>query len=174
MRKNREQSRSTLKKAAKTDEKIDYIFTFGHPDVKCTMDSQTYSEKDRKDFHGYLASATREICIDKTYVDFKGTRYKKTFMSEEGWNKLCEFIKDTGGKNLTRTQRAELVDTYRIMIACYLYQLFHDLGYDERGLYIEIGKKFSVKVEEDTVREWERYPGDWRTWDPSVWDSGLQ
>jgi hypothetical protein len=174
MRKSRGQTRPSRKKAAEADGKTDYMFTFGHPDVKCTMDSHTYSEQDREDVRGYLASATREICIDKTYVDFKGTKYKKTFMSEEGWDRLCEFIKQTGGKNLTKTQRAELLDTYRVMIACYLYQLLQDLGYDERGMYIEVGKRFSVKVEEDTIREWERYPGDWRTWDPSMWDGGLQ
>ena len=33
-----------------------------------------------------------KICIDKTYVSFKGTKYRDTFIKEDGWNMLCDFV----------------------------------------------------------------------------------
>ena len=150
--------------------KKEYVFTFSCVPVSCKLDKDEFTEEDRRLISDYLGIASKEVCIDKTYVDFKGTKYRKTFMSEDGWDRLCEFVSQTDGKRISRAQKAELVDTYRVMIACYLYQLMQEMGYDQRGMYIEVGKQFAVKVEEDATREWERYPGDWRTWDPSLWE----
>lgn len=33
-----------------------------------------------------LLAMAEKICIDKTYVDFKGTKYRNVFLREEGWD----------------------------------------------------------------------------------------
>lgn len=60
---------------------------------------------------------SREIVIDKTYVDYKGTKYEKTFMYEDGWNSLCELVMKTKfGKKATRDEDARLRESYKAMI----------------------------------------------------------
>ena len=39
-----------------------------------------------------LTDMAEKICIDKTYVSFKGTKFRDTFIKEDGWNMLCDFV----------------------------------------------------------------------------------
>lgn len=35
---------------------------------------------------------SQSIMIDYSFVDYKNTKYDKTFIVEDGWNKLCESL----------------------------------------------------------------------------------
>jgi hypothetical protein len=39
-----------------------------------------------------LQHMAKEIWIDKTYVKFKGNKYKNTFLREDGWNLLVSYV----------------------------------------------------------------------------------
>lgn len=45
--------------------------------IKCVVNGDVYSEQDANEIDDIISVFSREIRIDKTYVDFKGTKYEK-------------------------------------------------------------------------------------------------
>ena len=116
-----------------------------------------------------IKSASREIHIDKSYVDYPETKYKKTFITNDGWNLLIKMIVDSDyNKNLSVVDYTFVMEAYNLIICCYLYQFLIDvdcpIDLDDIHLELKDKSKFLIKIEEDTYKEWQRYPGDWRTW----------
>ena len=48
--------------------------------------------EDRDKIKRILDICSKEISIDKSYVQFNGTKYKKTFIREYGWNTLIYYL----------------------------------------------------------------------------------
>ena len=151
----------------KKSEHHDYILTFKNMCIDCRLDFDMFSQQERQDILNILRIMSREISIDKSYVQYKGTKYTKTFISESGWVELCSLLSQTHlGKKTTKHQMLELTESYIAMAICYLYQIFEDFGYDTSEIFLEFrdGSYFNTEIVEDKIREWEKYPGDWRTW----------
>ena len=157
-----------MKRKNSTSTHKDYILTFRNMCIDCRLDFDEFSETDRIEILDILKTMSKEISIDRSYVDYTGTKYTKTFISESGWNELCDILSKTQlGKRTTRRQALELTESYIAMAICYLYQIFEDFGYDTTGMSLEFRDRsyFDIDIKEDNIREWENYPGDWRTWD---------
>ena len=143
------------------------VYVFKDVCVDFDMNPDVYGEQDVKKIAETLDALTEEIWIDKTYVDFKGTKFKKTFMSEDGWNALRELVLDTDyGKKCTKYQREAIDDAYREMLTEYIRMTFSDMGWDIENLAFFVDDKIPFKVEyyPDVAEEWKRYPGQWQTW----------
>lgn len=143
------------------------VITFKYPCVECELDASMYNKNDEKDVLYILNELTNEIKIDKTYVDFKGTKFSKTFISEAGWDRLCDTLRETGfGRRISVKKNNDLYEAYGLIILCYLYQCFSDLGYNVDGMQLFMRKygKFTVEYSVDTSDEWRRYPGRWQDW----------
>lgn len=165
IRKKRAIKTITAPKAKKWNGEIVYAFK----DVRVNFDlnPNVYDEKDVKKVEDALEILSKEIWIDKTYVDFEGTKFEKTFMYESGWNALRELVLDTDyGRKCTKYQREIIDGAYKEMLVEYIRMVFDEMGWDTENMafLIDDKKPFKVEYYPDTAREWERYPGKWQTW----------
>lgn len=144
------------------------VYAFKDVKVECSLNPAVYGPDDREKALGILKQISKEVWIDKTYVDFKGTRFEKTFLTEAGWNALRELVEDTGyGRRCSPEQKKLLDDTFRAMLPGYFEMMFDDIGWNSDDMAFEIpeGTEFTVEYYPDTAEEWRRYPGRWQTWD---------
>ena len=110
---------------------------------------------------------SKEIAIDKSYVECNQNKRKSTFLIEDGWNSLKDMLLDTEyGKYLNDENKHILIDTYATVIKCYMYECLVDAGYayDHIGLEIDPRCKFVTIICKDTSNSWKNYPGKWQTW----------
>jgi hypothetical protein len=155
----------TSPKTKKWDGEI--VYAFKDVRIDFDMNPDVYGENDAEKISKTLTVVSKEIWIDKTYVDFKGTKFKKTFLLEDGWNSLRELVLDTDyGKRCTKYQRNIIDGVYREMIVEYIRMVFDDMGWDVENLAFSVDDKIPFKVEyyPDVAEEWKRYPGEWQTW----------
>lgn len=68
------------------------LFTFKYASPNVLPDARFFSEDESSKLEEAIKLASKEICIDKTYVEFSGTKYEKTFITEDGWKGLCEIL----------------------------------------------------------------------------------
>ena len=146
---------------------IDFVFTFKDVQLNVIINESNIGIEDRDKIKRILDICSKEISIDKSYVQFNGTKYKKTFIREQGWNTLTYYLIATNmGKNVDVFQELFIMESYNLMICCYLYQVLEDYGFDTKDVLLEIKdkSKFIIEIQEDTYKEWDRYCGDWRQW----------
>lgn len=107
---------------------------------------------------------SKQIWIDKTYVRFEGTRYRNTFLREEGWNDLQEYIWSKKRSNVTR--HLVLRRAFEQMIAVYMDHVATLLGYDPSRIEFSVDPESDIKLQlvKDTAKEWLTYPGPWQDW----------
>lgn len=143
----------------------DLIFTFKFACVDFVVNDEIYSANDCKQIRQILSTLTREITIDKSYVDFKDNKYDKVFITEDGWNALCKLTIDTKRK-ATQKQNDLKIESYAMIILSYLYQALEDFGYDTDEIYLEVveDRYFMVEFEYDKTSAWKSYPGKWQSW----------
>lgn len=143
--------------------KYDLIFEFQDVCVDCRLDCGLFSDADRIEAKKILESIAKGFLIDKTFVDFDGSKYEKTFMTEDGWNTLCETARC---KRKSAHDKYVLDEAYRLMAECYIEQFFADLGWPVEGMLFEVrpDSKMKVTFTPDTIEEWKTYPGKWQTW----------
>lgn len=143
----------------------DLIFTFEYICINFEVNEDVYDEDDKKEIKNILKCITKKIIIDKSYVEFKENKHCDTFITENGWNKLCKLVIDTK-KKCTKSQNEEKNAAYIMLFLSYIYLFFENLGYDTESLYFEPAGDtyFMVSFEKDTINEWKYYPGKWQTW----------
>lgn len=150
----------------KTASLNDMIFTFKYASPVVMPDLRALSKDEAEKIEQAIKFASKEICIDKTYVDFIGTKYDKTFITEDGWKGLCEILDLTDfGKDVDKKLNDAINESYREMIVQYLYLFIADLGYDPAKVVIDMPKKskFMTTIQYDTHVD--TYPGKWQTWE---------
>lgn len=115
---------------------------------------------------GKLLSMASEIWIDKTYVNFEGTKYKSAFLKEEGWNELLRFVWKAKRGRGGIAAKAILRQAFEQMIEGYMEHVAGLLGYDESKIQFTVDPDSEIKVwlVKDTAAEWLTYPGPWQDW----------
>lgn len=112
-----------------------------------------------------LASMAEEIHIDKTYVAFDGTKYRNTFLREEGWNQLCDLVwKAKKRKNVA--DHVALRQAFEAMIVAYMEHVAELLGYDPQKIdfWVNPDSDIRLRLVKDVAKEWKTYPGRWQDW----------
>lgn len=49
-------------------------------------------EEEQEEIKNAVKHLSREMWIDKSYVEFKENKHEDTFMLEAGWNELCALV----------------------------------------------------------------------------------
>lgn len=158
----------TKQKKQKTNKYFDLQFIFKYVFVECIIDDELYSKEEKQKIYDIIKLLSKEIVIDKSYVQFKDNKHEDVFILEEGWNSVCKLAIDTKyGKNATKSENLILMESYMLMILCYLYHCLEILGYSSDGIIIDFTNKskFMVEIHKDTINEWKYYPGKWQTWE---------
>ena len=143
------------------------VYVFKGVSMLCSVNSDVYDGDGLKAALDQLDVIAREIWIDKTYVDFEGTKFKKTFLLEGGWNELRDLVKATDyGADCTRTQTANMDAAFRAMIIGYVDMAFAELGWDVENMAFDVAEnaKFRVEYHKDVGEEWRNYVGPWQAW----------
>ena len=98
-------------------------------------------------------------------MDYKGTKYEKTFLSEIGWSQVCRALNITHFGTLCCKSDNDVINkAYSIYITEYLYQALEDLGYDVADVCIEVPEDARYIVEVKSQHFTDNYPGKWQTW----------
>ena len=130
-----------------------------------------FEEDEQKEILDFISQMSREMHIDSSYVDKKGTKYRSTFMLDDGWTSLCEVVQDSKCcRYLHPNSQATLVDAFCMMGKCYIYECLA-LKYDFQHILIDVDPKceFDVAFLKDTSHAWKHYTGKWQTWKDDVW-----
>ena len=133
---------------------------------KLTFEDGFFDKKEIDDITNFVNSMSKEMHVDSTYVEKATSKYKSTFMLDEGWNALCDLIKDSRyGMYLNPASQETLVDAFCIMGKCYIYECLA-LLYDFEHIYVEVdaSKDFDVVILKEESGTWKRYPGKWQNW----------
>ena len=70
----------------------DLEIKISYANVKAHIYDEFFNDDEINEIQEAVAVFSREICIDKTYVAYKGTKYEKTFITEKGWKQLCKLL----------------------------------------------------------------------------------
>ena len=147
------------RKPSKTDGKSPYsdlIVSIRGIEFDIKIDESIYDEAAQEDIRHIVRHMSKEIWIDKTYVDFKGTRWPDAYMVEEKWNEFMKLVWDTNfGRNATDREESEITQCLVVMSATYLYLVLKNFDYDID--YIDLEFKpcdFYSKYDIDTRKEW--------------------
>ena len=150
-----------------TSKKDDLIYTFRYCKVDVEFEENTFDEKAKEKIRYAIKQLSKHIVIDKTYVDFAGTKFEKTFIREEGWNNLNSLVMKTKyGKICSNATYQSLLLAYSTLIVSYLYSCLVDLGYDISSITLNMTPEttFMIEAEVDTIHAWKDYFGKWQIW----------
>ena len=119
------------RKAKKDDWNGELVYVFRNVPVKCEFDGSRFSDARIEQALLEVESLSREICIDKTYVDFKGTRFEKTFLNESGWDALKDLVRETHyGLTASETVKEVMNETFGRMALEYVKMALRELGWN--------------------------------------------
>lgn len=169
MTKQNDKSGTGRKKVKRRGWDGEIVYAFKGVPVRCNLNADAFSDEQVARAEDAVQQLSREIWIDKTYVDFEGTKFEKTFLTESGWNALKKLVMETGyGLAATKVQRFAMDEAFRCMAVAYMKLAFEDLGWDvdEMEFYTD-ETDFDVEYYPDVAEEWRRYPGKWQTWEDS-------
>ena len=156
---------------------IEFIFIGAK--INVSFEDGFFDDDEKKEIQEFVHSISKEIAIDKSYVECKQNKRKSTFLIEEGWNSLKDMLFDTEfGKYLDENNQNLLVDTYATIIKCYIYEYLSTEQYAVEHIGIEVDQscKFIALICKDASNSWRNYPGKWQTWnfDSSVINKNKQ
>ena len=145
---------------------FDISFTIVGMKFNVAFEEECFDENEIKEITSFVNDMSKEMHIDSTYVEKKGSKYTSTFMREDGWNALCDLIKDSQyGKYLHPKSQEILIDAVCTMGKCYIYECL-SLLYDFQHIFIDVDttKEFDVIFLKEEPNVWKRYTGKWQTW----------
>ena len=118
--------------------------------------------------HNIIDGMSREITIDRSYVDCVGNCHSDVFLTFEGWEGLKTVLLDTNyGEDATEMQNTVIDEMYQEMALGYIVLLIEHLYPNViQHMSIELSNrsKLHVDIYEDTSLDWARYPGPWQQW----------
>jgi len=127
--------------------------------LKCTVDANPgeYSDEERDRIQEIVDTMSRDIWIDRTYVAFRGNRWKDAFINEDMWYKFTKAVirTDFGTKGGGETR--EFVDEGTLIIALtYLYDVVMKYGYSPEDIEISVKKRSTYRTAyaEDERNDW--------------------
>lgn len=146
----------------------DLIFTLRYVVMMVDVDPEFYDDAAHRKMTGLANDLANEIVIDRSYVDFKENKHQDTFITSDGWTKLCRLVCDLQFNNKhIQNSEAILTQAYAEMSAAYINMCLQIFGYDVDHFAVEMvpGTKFLAEISRDTIQEWKRYPGRWQDWE---------
>ena len=120
-----------------------------------SVDDGVYSDDEFSKLTNIIDGLSKSIWIDRTYVQFRGNRFKDAFIKEDGWYQLNKRLtmECLGKGDGTEDETAEALLT---LAMCYLYDMLSKYGYDTETISLEFGKnmKFESMIYIDNRTSW--------------------
>ena len=155
--------KSKIKKQAILPENLNLSFKFAKIQTSCNP--QVFDDEQCKKIINIVDIISKSITIDYTFVNHKNTKYEKTFITEEGWNQLCEVLNQTnGGISCSKEDYATIDEAYKLIMIQYAYQTLEDLGYDIANICLEMSNDSKYTIEVRSLSFTDNYKGKWQEW----------
>jgi len=140
-----------------TKDRRDMILHITGIKMDAVMNPERYGEEDRKKVQDILDHMTKDIYIDKTYVNYDGTRWKNAFIVEDKWYEFLNLVRNTNfGRSATDEQMEDITDCVLAMVLIYMYQTIEGMGWDTNNIELKfIDKKFESSYEYDNRTSWD-------------------
>ena len=116
----------------------------------------------------FISAMSKEMCIDKSYVECYGNKRKSTFLVEDGWNTLKDVILDSEYcKYLGQGANESLVEAFSTIARCYIYDCVSSITDKFQHIMITINPNcvFDVIICKDVSHDWKKYAGKWQDWE---------
>ena len=126
--------------------------------IEVEVNSAIYSKDDAERIRTILRHMKDHIYIDKTYVNYKGSRWNTGFIIEDRWYKINRLILETDfGNNAGQKINDFILGTLEIIAETYLYIVLQEYGYDTDYIEISFPEDCSIgaEYEVDTRTSWE-------------------
>ena len=147
---------------AEPGDELVFCFSGFRLNIDFDNDDDYYNEDD---IISSLQDCAKEIWIDKTYVNFSGTKYKNVFLKEDGWNILRTYVWQIFNKRNKKCHEI-LRTAFESMIVSYMEHIASLMGLDPNTIdfYVDPDSKIDLRLYKDTAKEWLTYPGPWQDW----------
>ena len=127
--------------------------------LKCTIDVNPveYSEEEAERLRTIIDTMSRDIWIDRTYVAFRGNRWKDAFINEDMWYRFTKSVIKTNFGTRGGGKTIEFVEEETLIIALtYLYGIAEKYGFSPEDIEIDVKKRSTYKTSyiEDTRKDW--------------------
>lgn len=127
---------------ARPGDDLVFIFSGFRLEMEFLNRDETFDENEAR---AALISMAEKICIDKTYVAFKGTKFKNVFIREEGWNQLRDFVWKARRRR-NATDHLVLRKAFESMIVAYMEYAANLLGYDPQKIEFWVDPDSDIKL----------------------------
>jgi hypothetical protein len=134
------------------------IITISNLKFAITIDKFIYSKEEINKIKYIIQALSKNIWIDKTYVRYKGSRWKDAFIQEKSWYKLCNLIIDTDfGQKCSFYEDRFITESLIVVSITYLYSILCKYGYDVQYIILDVkdNSKFKVTYEMDNRKRWD-------------------
>ncbi len=145
-------------KNTKNDMQNNLIINISNLKCNITINKFIYSKDEVDEIKYIIKSLCKNIWIDKTYVQYKGSRWNDAFIKEKSWYKLCNLIIDTDfGQKCSFYEDRFITESILVLSRTYLYSMLCKYGYDAQYIILDIkdNSKFKVVYEMDNRKRWD-------------------
>lgn len=145
---------------------LEYVMKNVKFDVE--FDPNVFDEDEQQELREYVNVMSKEIPIDKTYVEFNGNPRKSAFMREDGWNELkYDIVLSNFCKKIQTQNTKGMADAFATIARCYMYECLSLKTKDVEHINCTLrqDQEFDLVICEDVGRDFERYVGPWQTWE---------
>lgn len=149
---------------AEEGDDVVFVFSGFKLNIEFFVDDEGFDEGKAR---AELESMAESVWIDRTYVAFKGTKFKNVFLKEKGWDELVDYVWSARKKRGAGWESQMVMRrSFEEMIAAYMDHAAHLLGYDPSRIEFSVDPESDIRVRlfKDTAREWKTYPGRWQDW----------
>lgn len=126
--------------------------------ITTDIDNYIYTKDECNEIKNIVKKLSKHIYIDKTYVKFRGSRWKDAFIKEKSWNKLCNVIIDTNMTQNTSPYEERFITESLVAISIsYMYSLLCKYNYDINYICLDVknNSKFKVSYMIDKRQKWD-------------------
>ena len=144
---------------------LEYVLLGVKFDVEFLEDC--FTEEEEASIRDFIDAMSREMHIDKSYVECKDNKRKSAFMLEKGWHALSDTVLDTQFcRNLPIQGQEVIVDAFVTMARCYMYECLtmKTDKFASVNILVKEDSSFDVVVCKDVSHEYRTYVGRWQDW----------
>lgn len=144
---------------------LEYVFL----DIKLDVQflEGAFTDDEEKEIRDFISLMSREIHIDRSYVECLENKRRNVFILEAGWNSLQDVMLDTQFCQHLHAQGQEVVaDAFITMIRCYIYDCLAAKTdkFTDISICIDEDSTFNVVVCKDVAHDYKTYVGPWQSW----------
>lgn len=121
------------------------ILSISLSEVEVDVNPVMYSDGEISRIKEIIGHMKDHVYIDKTYVSYKGTRWKTAFIVEDKWYRFCKLILDTEFGNKAGDKINDFIlGVLQTLSEIYLYHVLVLFGYNPEHIELRFPDKCEI------------------------------